>query len=127
MEGQSEAFQAREWLTAANPLPCSGAEYSPGRFRFWGVLSSSGGARTEKNVRADGYHAQNGGSSNSLDENGRGLRSSQSLDGEHQLGAPLAGAPRPDPGSSSGWPLQSRPLREGVCPFNLAWIFELLA
>ncbi len=70
VERESQALQARQWLIASNPLPRCPAQYSPGRLRLWSVLSSSGGARVEENVRYHGRHAQNGNGSYPSDENG---------------------------------------------------------
>jgi Transposase IS116/IS110/IS902 family len=72
------------------------AQYSARRLRLRGLLSSSGRARAEVNVRHHGRHAQDGGGSDPSDENGRGLQSQQSLGGDDQLKAPSAGHPHPD-------------------------------
>src|SRR6266702_7158487 len=90
MERESQALQAGQWFTAADPLPGRPAQYPPGGLGLWSVVSSSGGARTEINVRYHRCHAQDGSSGNPADENRRGLRSQQSLGGDHQLEGALS-------------------------------------
>jgi len=95
-EGESQALQAGKWFAASDPLSGRLAQYSARRLRLRGLLSSSGRARAQENVRHHGRHAQDGGGRDPSDENGRGLQSQQSLGGDDQLRAPLAGHPHPD-------------------------------
>jgi len=66
VERQSQAFQTREWLAATDALYDRSAQHSPARLGLWGLLSASGGARSQEGLGSDGCDAQNASGGRSL-------------------------------------------------------------